>query len=142
MSNDTINVKLSTGAVLPYRNTISKKGNAYHAILKSRDDRSLYDPGHFGTKVVGSVVGNALPETATINGTVVKGVKGRTSGSPRDRVVFLAPVVIDGNICRFELNISQLDNGEFNVHGSLLGAAAKANARSTAPRGRGPATSL
>lgn len=112
----TLEVKLSTGAVLPYRPATAKSGNVYHTILNPATGKA---PGKFGVNVSAPVVGGKLPTHATILGVKVPLASGVVEQSGNAKVSATnVPVVLDGEPRSFSLSISQTPRG-FNVRGSL-----------------------
>lgn len=118
LNDNVVPVELSTGTSLPLRPFQAKTGNIYHAILKRKNDGSLYNPGKYGVKVDSAVVGGKLPDHVTVSGTRVNATPGTTTTGNR-KVTFNAPVMIEGQSRVLRLSISALPNGDFNVSGVL-----------------------
>lgn len=115
MSN--IDVSLSTGTTIPYREAKAKNGNAYHAILDPTTGKPPA-PRTGGVLVSDSVVGGEAPVWAEVLGVRVPLERGMTEFGTMKVFANRIPVVLDGEPRLFSIKIGRGKQG-FRVSGSI-----------------------
>lgn len=93
--SDTLTMKLSNGAELPLRQTVSQRGNAFWATLAKKSNGERYY-SRYGVTVSAAVVGSKVPASAEILGTTI-GLAADTSDKGQPRLKGSGTVVVPGH---------------------------------------------